>query len=287
MISRSAKRNKRGQRMVLHVAVNQKIKNKIYYKNALWIAAFLAIMAIIGVGVHMASTSILQTALYKNDEFKLKMIEVEIQGNVTKAEVINWSRVKIGQNLMTLNLAEIRHRLSNMPYIANVRVERDLPSTLRLVVEERQPVAKIVPDSPSGSRLAQPVYYIDYQGYMMKPKAGERLKPLPTITGVAYENVQEGVRTDRLEIMSALNLLRAADESALKGELDLSRIELGGKGYLVLRTRSTGFIRFRTSLLLQQMQRLEVIFEDARSKGLLVRSVDLTPERLVPVTYFN
>ena len=287
MISRSAKRNKRGQRMVLHVAVNQKIKNKIYYKNALWIAAFLAIMAIIGVGVHMASTSILQTALYKNDEFKLKMIEVEIQGNVTKAEVINWSRVKIGQNLMTLNLAEIRHRLSNMPYIANVRVERDLPSTLRLVVEERQPVAKIVPDSPSGSRLAQPVYYIDYQGYMMKPKAGERLKPLPTITGVAYENVQEGVRTDRLEIMSALNLLRAADESALKGELDLSRIELGGKGYLVLRTRSTGFIRFRTSLLLQQMQRLQVIFEDARSKGLLVRSVDLTPERLVPVTYFN
>lgn len=287
MIRRTQKRNRPAQRTILHVAVNQKAQNKKFCDRAIWVGVAAGILVVLGFGIHMASTSIIKNALYQNDDFLLKTVEVDIQGNVTKEDIIAWSGVRIGQNLMTLNLAQIRKRLIAMPYIASIRVERDLPSTLRLVVVERQPVAKIVPKSPQGSRLAQPVYYIDYQGYMMKPKAGERLKPLPTITGVSYEYVQEGAKTDRMEVISALNLLRAADDSALKGELDLNQIEVEGKGYLVLKTRSTGFIRFRTSLLMQQMQRLQVIFEDARSKGLLIRSVDLTPERLVPVTYFN
>ncbi|NJK92782.1 MAG: FtsQ-type POTRA domain-containing protein [Blastochloris sp.] len=274
------------QRTVLHVAVNQKVQTKKRNKQVWWAVLALVLMAVIGVGVHVASNSIIRNAIYRNDDFKLKTIEVDVQGGVTKADIIRWSGVRIGQNLMTLNLADIRLRLSNMPYIASVRVERDLPDTLRLIVVERQPVAKIIPSSPNGNRLAQPIYYIDAQGYIMKPKAGEKLKPLPAITGISYEFVQEGVRTERYEIISALNLLRFADESALKGELDLSRIEVESKGYLLLKTRSNGFIRFRTNLLVQQMQRLQVIFEDARPKGLLIRTVDLTPERHVPVTYF-
>jgi len=286
MIRRAQKRNKRMQRTVLHVAVNQKVQNKKLYNRVLWLGVGLILMTVIGIGVHVASNTIIRKALYSNDDFTLKTIDVEIQGSVTKAEIVDWSGVRTGQNLMTLNLAEIRRRLGNMPYIASVRVERDLPDTLRLLVVERQPVARIKPDSPSGSRLAQPVYYIDAQGYIMKPKAGERLKPLPDITGISYEYVQEGVRTERFEMISALSLLRLADYSALKGELDLSRIQVESKGYLLLRTRSGGFIRFRTNMLDQQMQRLQVIFDDARPKGLFIRSVDLTPERNVPVTYF-
>jgi cell division protein FtsQ len=287
MIRSSQKRNRRGHRTVLHVAVNQKVQNKKFYNRAWWLGLGLLAMGAIGVAVHVASNSIIRAALYRNDDFTLKNIEVEVQGAVTKAEIIEWSGVKVGQNLMTLNLAEIRKRLSNMPYVASVRVERDLPDTLNLIVVERQPVARIKPYGPQGSRLAQPIYYIDAQGYMMKPKAGERLKPLPDITGISYEHVQEGVRTDRFEMISALTLLRLADYSALKGELDLSRIEVESKGYLVLRTRSSGMIRFRANMLDQQMQRLQVIFDDARPKGYFIRSVDLTPERNVPVTYFN
>jgi cell division protein FtsQ len=286
MIRRAQKRNKRMQRTVLHVAVNQKVQNKKLYNRASWIVVGLFLMALIGFGVHVASNTIIRNALYRNGDFTLRKIDVEIQGSVTKAEIVDWSGVRIGQNLMTLNLAEIRRRLANMPYIASVRVERDLPDTLRLIVTERQPVAKIEPSSPNGNRLAQPVFYIDAQGYMMKPKTGEKLKPLPSIRGISYEFVQEGVRTERFEMISALSLLRLADYSALKGELDLNLIQVESKGYLLLRTRSGGFIRFRANMLDQQMQRLQVIFDDARPKGLFIRTVDLTPERYVPVTYF-
>lgn len=283
MGQRPARKNKRH---VLLAEVNQRTQNKKIQGQLVWTAIAATVLGLIVVGTHFATRSILHHAFFRNDDFQIKNIEIKVTGGVSRSEVLEWAGVKPGMNLMSLNLAHVRSRLGRMPYIASVVVDRHLPSTLRIEVEERQPMAKLVPFSSAGHELAQAVYYVDGMGYIMKPKIGERLKPLPIIKGVSHEYIREGERTDRPELLSALNLLRLADYTTLKGELDLTEIEVQSRGYLVLRTRDQGMICFRTDYLQEQIQRLRVILDHARENSLFVRTVDLTPERNVPVTYF-
>jgi hypothetical protein len=281
--SRSGRKNKRH---VLLAEVNQRTQSKKFQGQMVWIFVGVAVVALMLVGTHFAAHSILQHAFFRNDDFQIKNIEIKVTGAVSRSEVLEWAGVRPGMNLMSLNLGQVRAKLGRMPYIASVVVDRHLPSTLRIEVEERQPMAKLVPFSTSGHQLAQAVYYVDGLGYIMKPKMGERLKPLPVIKGVSHEFIREGERTDRPELLSALNLLRLADYTTLKGELDLTEIEVQSRGYLILRTRDQGMICFRTDYLQEQIQRLRVILDHAKENNLFVRTVDLTPERNVPVTYF-
>jgi len=286
-MNRFGQRNPRkNKRHVLLAEVNQRTQNKKIQGRLVWIAAAVVVLGIMVVGTHFATRSILHHAFFQNDDFQIKNIDIKVTGGVSRSEVLEWAGVKPGMNLMSLNLTQVRTRLGRMPYIASVVIDRRLPSTLRIEVEERQPMAKLVPYSSAGHQLAQAVYYVDGQGYVMKPKAGERLKPLPVIKGVAHEYIREGERTDRPELLSALNLLRLADYTTLKGELDLTEIEVQSRGYLILRTRDQGMICFRTDYLQEQIQRLRVILDHAKENNLFVRTVNLTPERNVPVTYF-
>lgn len=277
---------RRAKPVMLLTEVKQKAQTRALKGHATTAGISLGITALLMLAVHFASQSVLNHAFYRNEDFALKTIDVQITGGLSRSEVLEWAQVAPGMNLMRINLVDVRNRLARMPRIASARVQRQLPSTLRITVDERQPVARIVPFSSSGNQLAQPVYYIDDKGVIMKPKPGERLKPLPVIRGVAHEFIREGERTDRVELLSALNLLRAADYSALKGELDLTEIEIQGRGYLILRTRDQGRIVFRTDFLQEQIQRLRVILDYAREHQLCIRTVDLTPERNVPVTFF-
>jgi cell division protein FtsQ len=275
------------RRNVLHVEVQKRSQSKKFYFRTAAVCGFVVLMIVLGFGVHYASQSLMEEAFYKNSDYKLRTVDVQVQGSVTRAEVLRIADIRVGQNIMMLNLDDIRHNLKQISYVDSVRVERSLPSKLKIVIEERQPVARIDPYSREGNELAQSTYYIDSEGYVMKPKPGEELKLLPVIKGVPADLVQDGQKTDRPEILSALDLLKLADYSALKSDLDLTQIGVDSKGYLVLNTRDQGKIRFRTDFIAEQVRRLRTILDYAHEKGLVVRTVDLAPERNIPVTFAN
>jgi len=224
--------------------------------------------------------------LYENPDFAIETIEINNTGSLNRTEILAWAGVERGQNLMRVNLPAVQQRLQCIPYIAGVNVERSLPSTLRITINERLPVARLMPYSPKGNLLAQYNYYIDSGGYVMRPKEGERLKPLPVITGVSIDEVRVGELMEKEEVLSALNLLRAASYYGLKSRLDLRQLEIQPRGILVVRTRDRGLIRFRTDHLDQQIKRLQTIFDHSHRNHKYIRTVDLTPKRNVPVTYF-
>lgn len=285
-MKRSRPAARRPAQHVFLTSVTQKKTSMVWRGRMIWTGCCAAALIALGLLVHVGTRSFLEHAFYRNPDFAIRTIEVEITGNVARSEILEWSGVQPGMNLMQLNLADVRSRLRRMPSIAEVVVERELPSTLRITVEERQPVARLVPYSTAGNQLALATYYVDERGYVIKPKAGERIKPLPVIRGIPHEHIREGERTERAELISALNLLRAADYSALKGELDLTEIEIQGRGCLRIRTRDQGLIIFRADYMQEQIQRLRVILDYARDQQKFVRTVDLTPERNVPVTFF-
>jgi cell division septal protein FtsQ len=277
----------RRRRNVLHVEVQKRSQSKKFYFRALAASVSLALVIGLIFGGYYACQLMFDYAFYKNKDYRLRTVDIQVQGSVTRSEVLRVANIQVGQNIMVLNLEEICQSLKQISYVDTVRVERVLPSKLKISIEERQPVARIEPKSRDGNELAQSTYYIDAEGYMMRPKPGEELKLLPVIKGVPADQVQDGQKTDRPEILSALDLLRLADYAALKGDLDLTQIGVNSKGYLELNTRDQGSIHFRTDYLAEQVQRLKTILDYAHAKGLVILTVDLTPERNVPVIFAN
>lgn len=286
MKRRSASTKRKRNQKVLHVAVKQKHQSKKNQKM-LWMGlAAVVALSITGYVTHLLVGELVQRALYDNPDFAIETIEINNTGSLNRTEIQAWAGVSKGQNLMQVNLLSVQKRLQRIPYIAGVQVERSLPSTLRITINERLPVARLMPYSPKGNLLAQYNYYIDSGGYVMRPKEGERLKPLPVITGVSIDEVRVGEFMEKEEVLSALNLLRAASYYGLKSQLDLRQLEIQPRGILVVRTRDRGLIRFRTDHLDQQIKRLQAIFNHSQRNHKYIRTVDLTPKRNVPVTYF-
>jgi cell division protein FtsQ len=231
--------------------------------------------------------AILGALLYRNSDFTLRRFVIEPANKIGKGELVAASGVKIGQNLLQMSLDEVRGSIEKIPHVASVRVERHLPDTLYLFVEERRPVALLAPTPTAGMQLAQPMYYIDSRGFVLKPKPGEKLMALPVIRGISSDEVVEGEISTYPDLKAALLFLREASMTTVRDGLDCSKVLLEGPGRFVVSTPKGGKIRFRTSYLSEQFERLNVIFEYAENKGRTVQTVDLTPERNVPVTFLN
>lgn len=110
---------------------------------------------------------------------------------------------------------------------------------------------------------------------------------LPIIRGISSDEVVEGERTNNPELRAALNFLQAVPLAQVRDGLDFSGIRIEGPGRFVISTARGGRIRFRAGHLEEQFERLNVIFTYAENSGRHVNTVDLTPERNVPVTFLN
>ena len=106
-----------------------------------------------------------------------KVEEVSVSGNsrYTAQEVVEASGVALGDNLYLLNKNEIVARLTReLPYISQVRIRRQLPSTLTVEVTETQAAAAV----ESGGT----VWLISGQGKLLEQ--GGEAGGLPRITGL-------------------------------------------------------------------------------------------------------
>ena len=81
--------------------------------------------------------------LIRTPLFGLSAVRIDGTQAVARAEVLEASKVRIGEPYLGLDLVAIRARVAALPRVASVRVTRDYPSSLRITVTERPPVASV------------------------------------------------------------------------------------------------------------------------------------------------
>lgn len=127
--------------------------------------------------------------LIRTPLFGLSAVRVEGTEAVTRAEVLEVSRVRLGEPYLGLDLAAIRGRVAALPRVADVRVTRDYPSSLRITVTERPPVASV----STGS-----VYWLVAADGTVLDAAGRRPADLPYVASVPLPSgVRPGSRLPR------------------------------------------------------------------------------------------
>lgn len=140
--------------------------------------------------------------------FNIKQINVEGVEKISQEEVINLSQIQLDENIFKIKISDIIKKLETNTHIEKVDITRELPSTVKISVKERQP--RYIIEVGNGNA------YIDSYGSIIEIST-EKLE-LPILLGYKTEinNIIDFENTKRLsdEDCQKIQILNNVIESA-------------------------------------------------------------------------
>ncbi len=130
----------------------------------------------------------------------VREVQVRDVVNLTGDEVRAAAAIEPGTPLVRLDVDAVAARVRALPRVAGVEVERVVPGTVRLTVDEREPVGVII--APDGAHLVD-VTGKDYATVVQPPDGLPELKVSPDAVAAAVTvltQVPEALRNDVLSV---------------------------------------------------------------------------------------
>jgi cell division protein FtsQ len=135
--------------------------------------------------------------------FLLKNVKVEGNKFIGNKDIIRMASIENGIKLFQVSPNNIVTKILKNPYLCGVSVNRSLPSTLIISVQEREPVAYLVDKK---------IYMIDVWGKILLKKPGMSLENLPLITGLSVQRLLK--RRDPLfEALRLIEIIQKIDQN--------------------------------------------------------------------------
>lgn len=155
--------------------------------------------------------------------FRVETIRIEGEVHYSEQEILQASGLEKGDNMYLLNKAKAADRVTGtLPYVRNVRINRELPSTLVIEVRE-SPVAGIL-------ITAEGDWVLNAEGKIMEAREGTEVYENAVIDGVTLRDPIVGKKavTDEDDSYRFEEMLRLLQELETKGLLDkVQAIHLG------------------------------------------------------------
>jgi len=138
--------------------------------------------------------------------FSLREIRFTGLIHATESELLRRSGLNLGENLLRADLPRAVRAIEAQPWVASARIERRLPDSLLVRVEEHRPAALV---------QAGALYVLDDEGRVFKRAATDDGLDLPILTGLSRESWEERFAPGKvphrpelqLRLLSALHLL--------------------------------------------------------------------------------
>jgi len=285
-------RRKKRPEYLLDVKVQTRGRALGRLRVAMAIGVSFGILAVTGYGIYWLVKTTVNRFVYNNPRFTIHQIVVDNDGVLTPDRVVRFAGVQVGENLLSVDLDQVRSNLEMLPLVRAVEVRRMLPDRLFIRVAERVAVARLLAPSPG---LGDATFYIDRAGFVMKPiklADGTLLqpqtpRPVPVLTGVSLADARVGRQVESEQIYRALELLDKLDQAVAGSLIEVEQIDLSKPRQLVLTTRQHTIVKVDVEEFPQQLRRLGVILRWAQQRQKPVQMVDLTVNRGVPVTFVN
>jgi hypothetical protein len=238
----------------------------------------------------------LNRLVYENRTFAIQQILVQTDGVISPDQLRRWAGVKTGENLFALDLARVKRDLEMVPLISFVSVERVLPRTLRLRVNEREPVAQVSILRNNGrDAVVVSTFHLDPDGFVMLPldprqrvrPLGQAEEPLPVLTGVGLHELQPGRKLESPQVQAAMQLITEFAHSPMAGLVDLKSIYTGSPEVLVVTTGQGGEITFGLNDLDRQMRRWREIHDMGQRLNKSLATLDLAVSNNIPASWLQ
>ncbi|MEQ2006519.1 MAG: FtsQ-type POTRA domain-containing protein [Limisphaerales bacterium] len=231
----------------------------------------------------------------ENPAFATKTIDLQTEGVLTVEALRKWAVVRVGENLMSLDLARIKRDLELVPLIQSAAVERVLPDTLRIRVTERVPVAQVAVLRPSaGGRYTTVIHLLDATGFVMLPPdrtmvadpTALQIDWLPELRGVNDVDLKLGRQVESAQVRAALRLLTHFERSAMFGRADIRRVDVSGLEVLAVTTSTGGEVTFGSNRDFDtQLRRWRAVQDVATQQGKVISTLDVSISQNLPARW--
>ena len=166
-------------------------------------AVFGRVIAVFVFAVLIVASLYLYDYLTTSERFAIREVEIRGLARADTAEVWRLLADLKGQNILLAPLDSYAERLRAHPRIESASLGRALPGKVTCVIEEREPVLKVLTDR---------YYEVDPNGTVMKGDAYTPMLDLPLVTGLPSEAVKPGAVSVDPRLRNALKALEVCRE---------------------------------------------------------------------------
>ena len=249
----------------------------------------VAVCVLVVVALFALGRATVREAFEKNPRFSLKEVVVSTEGVLTPQKIVKTAGLTDGQNLLSINLREMRERIEQLPQVRSGAIERDYEGKLKIAVEQRRPVAwleskklKLQPMKNDGGML------VDKDGVavpcevLLKQHLG-----LPVIRIERVEGITPGKAVDSPQLKAALKLIGEMKHRSSGPKEQVERVEILNEYALQTRFADGVDVTFGMDGLHEQLLRYARIRHEAQARRWQIATLNLLVEDNIPVTFKN
>jgi cell division protein FtsQ len=212
-------------------------------------------------GLTVLALGLVVAANYWKSDLKVKRVTIEGNRIVETAELMQLIKIPKNTQLQEIDLTAVRRDIMSHHFIKDAVVERDLPATLRVTVNERVPLAII---------NSSEILYLDDDGVVLPHSISKQLFDLPVLSGLPEGlGITPGATLKNADVQEALKIL-ACTKLVNKDLYHLiSEVRLRNGGDIVLYASEWGVpIIFGRGEIPSKLVRLETFWNDVvRARG--------------------
>lgn len=233
-------------------------------------AIVFALIKIIVVGGTFASLAygVAHYVIY-SPRYLVTRVAVEGTNLIPAQDIVTAAGITSGDNLITLNTAEIAERVKKIPYVHTCEVQRSYPDRVIIKVSERHPGAMVLVNNHA--------FEIDDECVVLgplnplEPYAGPTVTSLPDITAVEI-----GQRIDSPALLAALEVWKAFSTVPMSQQVKLSEIAASSPDHISMILDDIPFeIIWGRSDFLTQARRLDTLWQKEGGKLPCTQSLSL------------
>jgi len=234
--------------------------------------------------------------VYENKSFAIREIDIQTDGVVSNEQLRRWAGVKVGDNLLALDLARVKRDLELVPVIQSASIERILPRTLRIRIFEREPIAQVnIPRPRANGGVELVSIQLDPDGFAILPldarQRSASAAPLndqfPIISGINPNDVEFGRRIDNPQLRAALQLIIAFERSPMAAAVELKRIDVSAQEVLMVTTGQGSEVTFGLTDLDKQLRRWHEVFDMGQKMNKAIATLDLAIPNNIPARWLE
>lgn len=249
-------------------------------------AKFAFVLALIG-GVVWGVRLGIRRGLVENKEFRLQSIKLTPNPAIDVRDLVRIAGIDVNGSLFQCNAAEIESRLKALPALSSAAVRREFPGTLIVEVTARQPHAWIAsPAHGIAARDLKSGLLVDRAGFAFQCPANLFLaaSELPVLRlGEGGTAPVAGKKVEHPEFSRLMSLYQVACIELPDAARWIESLRQNRKWSLELVTREGTSAHFGLGDHPRQMADFKAALDHARSKNQQISSIELIPERNLPV----
>lgn len=277
----------RRQQHLLDVKVRSRRATQNRIRSAIGVLWKGVVLGALCAGVYIGVRQAAKRLFFENPDYQVKRIELQTDGTLQREQVLKATDLHEGENIFSVNLAEVRDRIRQLPQADEVEIVRKLPGEIDIRIVERRPVAWITSETEiTDPFTSDNAFLVGRRGVLMKQKT---LLPeylgLPLILGCTSESLESGKVIESPEAKTALELLSLTERSVLQTRFQIREIDISKSYCLVVTEKNHGRVLFGLTDLEDQLRRLQVFLDYCDNTKQELETLSLVAQRNIPVTF--